>query len=1604
MGKIYTTDFIADHSESTGVANQVLISTTSGVAWVDGAGSEIIGGPYVTIGTDQTVTGIKSFSGKIGADGGIDGLTLTNGGISGSNYDITGVNSITINDPGEGIIFTGTATMFLNAVDDATDSILKLTNATQLNLNSTARITSLVNPIDAQDAATKNYVDSEIGNIPAGLAFEGNWNASTDDPTLSGTTPDNGKFWIVTVAGATDLSGITDWKIGDWAIYVDNGAGTDAWQKVDNSSTLSGLGSAGKVALWSSTSNVSFNSNLLYDGTYLTTPRVRVGDGTDGYFYSDTAGRTAFRSGEFYIQNSVPNYYNYATNIHLGATTGDNVLFRGSTITGTSWGITPTGVVTAGGGFLVPYATATKKPMINLAGATNYGLWHTEGSDDIFSFDFGGTSKQQFFQSGNATFVGDITAPTFLGDLNGTINTATTGVTQTAGNNSTLIATTAYADAAASAVDPSGVYLPLAGGTMTGNVIFPGEEANSFKIAFTGASASSGISTVDQSGAGLYIGANSRVNTSGSVVFHDTLLPSSGIYFDGWQGDDMEFYTGSSGNPTKRLTIEAGGDAIFTGNVGIGLADPDSRLDINAGVTNITAGPAVRISKGASPIGLIRYDTLVVEANDVATIRIGESDGTVSTIMSGDNNLRINSTDPIKFYTAGTTTGEGHAGQGGTFAMIIDNSQNVGIGGTGPGEKLEITGNSITRSKTRGLGTNYATSEGWVASSGVSSAAGFFGGNFGSNGGNLENKIEYDIGPFGSRELVWMSVPETGNNDDGGWNKSMDGFNNSANNGFMSVIYVRRDSGTAAGNFYHGCSGSSTLNLSGSVNTNPYFSAAAISILPADVWCVAIGIIHAANDTTTTLSALGGIYRLDTGQKIQSSTTFRQKTSNATQIQRVYHYYSTSPTAQLDFANPGFYILDGSEPTLSKLLGKAAGEGIFLPLANPTFTGTLTGPAATITTVTGNLLGNATTASSAAQVTITYNNDSNSTYQMLWGSGNGVYGTGGVYLNPSSNTVTATTFSGALSGNATTATTATTSNLIKVNDYAGATNMRILGSHQTGGSDNVYSNASMYLNCDTGIINATGFNGALTGNATTATTASSVSHSYSRTDTASYPVVWMTASSTSQAYSCAAVTITSSAGRINATTFNGALTGNVTGNASGVSETGYGSDNFTFWQTSGAFAGYSGWANYFIGNHGNGSTYYNTVHIMPFWGAPKYSRLTGGVQSAVYDYWTSENHTPSNYLPLAGGAMTGNIQMNSQIFATAGNYGRGVFGLYNATKYQHVWSMGTAYKLADDGASTGTGGNLYGLAWSYNPGHGGAGNNAQSKAGLNHQLLLMQNGTTSFAAGVGMWTSGNATIEGTMIANQISLKSGGNEYLHVSSYSNNSYIYGYASGSTIHFGQPATWAQNIQVSGDAFISGRLAVLTSTIVGSAINVEVPITNSGVGSDFRISTGSGYGMRNLSVEIPGYGSGIKIYSPSSSSVDNNAMTFVNNGSTVGGINLNTSSTSFSTTSDYRLKENREDILGAIERVKELKPIKFNWIKEPGEAKVDGFYAHELAEVVPEAVTGEKDALDWEGNPAYQSIDQAKIVPLLTAALQQAIDKIEALELRINKLEKQ
>jgi hypothetical protein len=122
---------------------------------------------------------------------------------------------------------------------------------------------------------------------------------------------------------------------------------------------------------------------------------------------------------------------------------------------------------------------------------------------------------------------------------------------------------------------------------------------------------------------------------------------------------------------------------------------------------------------------------------------------------------------------------------------------------------------------------------------------------------------------------------------------------------------------------------------------------------------------------------------------------------------------------------------------------------------------------------------------------------------------------------------------------------------------------------------------------------------------------------------------------------------------------------------------------------------------------------------------------------------------------------------------------------------------------------------------------------------------------------------------------------------------------------------------------------------------------------------------------------------------------AMQFYNNtGGRVGYIQYSNTATAFSTSSDYRLKENVVADWDATTRLKQLNPVRFNFIADP-ETTVDGFLAHELATVIPESVTGTHNEVDDDGNPVYQGIDQSKLVPLLVKTIQELEARITALE---------
>ena len=221
--------------------------------------------------------------------------------------------------------------------------------------------------------------------------------------------------------------------------------------------------------------------------------------------------------------------------------------------------------------------------------------------------------------------------------------------------------------------------------------------------------------------------------------------------------------------------------------------------------------------------------------------------------------------------------------------------------------------------------------------------------------------------------------------------------------------------------------------------------------------------------------------------------------------------------------------------------------------------------------------------------------------------------------------------------------------------------------------------------------------------------------------------------------------------------------------------------------------------------------------------------------------------------------------------------------------------------------------------------------------------------------------------------NASDILSGQNVYLSTSasltnfdSSKSSSYILQNTNGD-IEFGNASSSAPSERMRIDS--SGKVAIGLTSALGIL--------------DFQAGTGTGLVARNTG------------------SSGHNAALFINANDTVGSIVTSGTSTAFNTSSDYRLKENVTTSWDATTRLKRLKPSRFNF-KTDKDTTLDGFLAHEVSSIVPEAITGTKDEVDTDGNPVHQGIDQSKLVPLLTKALQEAVAKIETLETKVTALE--
>ena len=135
-------------------------------------------------------------------------------------------------------------------------------------------------PAANANAASKQYVDQQIASIPAGLVFQGNWNANTNTPTLASGTGTVGNYYVVSVAGNTNLDGITDWEVGDWAVFVEVG-GVDKWDKIDQT-FVQGAGATGQVSFWNGVNSVTGDNDFYWNNTNTrlgiktTSPEARI--------------------------------------------------------------------------------------------------------------------------------------------------------------------------------------------------------------------------------------------------------------------------------------------------------------------------------------------------------------------------------------------------------------------------------------------------------------------------------------------------------------------------------------------------------------------------------------------------------------------------------------------------------------------------------------------------------------------------------------------------------------------------------------------------------------------------------------------------------------------------------------------------------------------------------------------------------------------------------------------------------------------------------------------------------------------------------------------------------------------------------------------------------------------------------------------------------------------------------------------------------------------------------------------------------------------------------------------------------------------------------
>ena len=1013
MSKKYTTNFLEDTNGSTGSANQVLVSTAAGVDWVDGSGSGIIGGPYLKDTTD-TFTGSLTIVGDIRGSGqqlilnagesysyatgqtneyvyanaeqGLEvssspdnwatgwagrnttrigkadgsstfpgALTWSGGGSVESNtaYD----NSVTaISDSG-----TSTTTITLTQQDGGTLSTSfsnpqgTVTGATSGNVNTITVSSSSTSPVvtpvtgavssGSTNLATGAQIQTAINTATTGvLSYQGTWNASTNSPALASGVGTPGYYYIVSVAGSTNLDGITDWAVGDWAVFSD--LATDAWQKIDNTQVgnVTGSGANQRLAFWNSTSNIASDDELTWDG-------VNLNIGT----YAGT-GDCELRLFGSTPNNSFSTLKTTNGNLHIDSDDGHNIYLNYYTGGSTS------NIVFGNGNGGASGATVSNTGIITATGG-NSTEWNTAYDNQITTFTDSGTS------------------------------TVTLTLTQQDGG------TLSTSFSVPQGTVTGGPYLPLAGGSsvgqaMTGTLHGPGatfyvsgNNSSNLKVGDGYFRMEMGRSSIQARVIGVS-GAASSLNLNpngGDVLFTGsgnvgigTTDPTADLHVQGSSATEVPIIrSGGFGNSGSKLELA---ETLVSGNMTYGFSffndgNSSNTLQIKshnnstAGVTAITINRTNALTT-FSTVPIVGTRTAGDNTTYAASTAFVTAAITAAAPTVNDGTLTMTTTTGLDGGATFTANQSGNS----AFAVSLDLSELADMTQTMVGsDEFIVLDNSAERRKAASeIGLSiFDNDAGFTSNTGDITAvvAGDYltgGGTSGSvtlNGDNAKLAHIVDSSN-GSVTAGWITVALASTGRRAGEIYVTDG--ESSDHSYIRIEWMRSyaDSNFTVincGGHANRIQGVRVLEQTSDVTYGPkYLQVKVTATSNYYVIITAPGTIPNYSDFTAVTPVLENTktgYQL-TGAQLEDLQNSSVGTDEGITV-----------GGDL-FVNGGDIVLGGTGriqgvDTVSATTDAAnkayvdahgGGLGPFLPIANPTFTGTLTGPAATITGNT--LLGN----------------------------------------------------------------------------------------------------------------------------------------------------------------------------------------------------------------------------------------------------------------------------------------------------------------------------------------------------------------------------------------------------------------------------------------------------------------------------------------------------------------------------------------------------------------------------------------------------------------------------------------------------------------------